>query len=76
MPRRSLAPAFYIEPISVKDGISLLDLAPGGDDWKERFASTHDEVCTLTMYGGRKDVWSAGLKRRAAPHRIVSLTVV
>jgi len=49
----------------LKDGVSVLDLTPPGGDWKERFASTHDEVFTLTMYGGRKHLWSAGIRMTA-----------
>lgn len=43
----------------LKDKVSVLDLTPGGDFWKERFASFHDEVCTLTMYGALAQRWSA-----------------
>jgi CelD/BcsL family acetyltransferase involved in cellulose biosynthesis/GNAT superfamily N-acetyltransferase len=32
------------------DGQEILDLTPGGDAWKERFASTHDEVLTAVLY--------------------------
>jgi hypothetical protein len=43
----------------LKDGIAVLDLTPPGGDWKERFASTHDSVLELTMYGRRAQRWSA-----------------
>lgn len=33
------------------DRIDLLDLTPGGDPYKEHFASDHDEVFELTMAG-------------------------
>jgi len=33
------------------DRIGLLDLTPGGDPYKEHFASDHDEVFELTMAG-------------------------
>lgn len=33
------------------DRIDVLDLTPGGDPYKERFASDHDEVFELTMTG-------------------------
>ncbi|RZJ11793.1 MAG: GNAT family N-acetyltransferase [Rubrivivax sp.] len=31
-------------------GIDTLDLTPGGDAWKERFANAHDEVWDLTLF--------------------------
>ena len=34
----------------LKDGINVLDLTPGGDAWKERFANAHDEVAEATVY--------------------------
>ncbi len=34
----------------MKDGILTLDLTPGPDEWKERFANSHDRVFELTMY--------------------------
>jgi CelD/BcsL family acetyltransferase involved in cellulose biosynthesis len=38
-------------------GTRFLDLTPGGDEWKERFANAHDEVQVLTVFR------SATLKR-------------
>lgn len=32
------------------DGIAVLDLTPGGDAWKERFANDHDQVGELTLF--------------------------
>lgn len=34
----------------LKDGHAVLDLTPGGDAWKERFANAHDEVAEATVY--------------------------
>ena len=48
-----------------KEGIAVLDLTPPGGDYKERFASTHEEVSRLTMYGDRKQFWYAGFKTTA-----------
>lgn len=31
-------------------GTRVLDLTPGGDEWKERFANAHDEVQVLTVF--------------------------
>lgn len=33
-----------------EDGKTVLDLTPGGDPWKERFANSHDEVAELIFY--------------------------
>ncbi len=41
------------------EGKHTLDLTPGGDPWKERFANAHDEVADVTVYRTR---WG---KRRA-----------
>lgn len=35
------------------EGIHWLDLTPGGDPWKERFASEHDQVFSVTVYPSR-----------------------
>lgn len=34
----------------LKDGRAVLDLTPGGDAWKERFANAYDEVAEATVY--------------------------
>jgi len=44
----------------VQQGIEVLDLTPGGDPWKERFANSHDEVFDLTLYR------SAGQRKKEA----------
>lgn len=36
-----------------REGLSCLDLTPGGDPWKERFAKEHDQVAELTCYPSR-----------------------
>lgn len=60
----------------LKDGISVLDLTPPGGDYKERFASTHDEVFMLTMYGSRKQFWSAGITKAAVASGRTALDVL
>lgn len=35
----------------LKEGKNVLDLTPGGDPWKERFANAHDEVAEAIVYG-------------------------
>ena len=34
----------------LEEGKRALDLTPGGDPWKERFANAHDEVHVLTVF--------------------------
>lgn len=34
----------------LKEGKEILDLTPGGDPWKERFANAHDEVAEVILY--------------------------
>ncbi|KGF83199.1 hypothetical protein IA69_03030 [Massilia sp. JS1662] len=49
--------------------VELLDLTPGGDRYKEQFASAHDEVYELTMCGSvaqRLQAQAAAGVRRAA----------
>lgn len=41
------------------EGKNTLDLTPGGDPWKERFANAHDEVAEAILY---RSVWT---RRRA-----------
>jgi CelD/BcsL family acetyltransferase involved in cellulose biosynthesis len=33
-----------------KEGFAYLDLTPGGSEWKDRFATDHDEVYRATIY--------------------------
>lgn len=35
------------------DGVSCLDLTPGGDPWKERFANDHTNALELTIHASR-----------------------
>lgn len=42
-----------------EEGIECLDLTPGGDPWKERFANQHDEVYELNF-------WNTGSARAIA----------
>lgn len=37
----------------LEEGKKTIDLTPGGDLWKERFASSHDQVCELRAFGSR-----------------------
>lgn len=36
------------------EGKNVIDLTPGGDPWKERFANTHDEVAEVTLYRSQR----------------------
>jgi RimJ/RimL family protein N-acetyltransferase len=38
----------------MEEGINCLDLTPGEDAWKERFANAHNETAVLTFYGSTK----------------------
>jgi len=37
----------------MEEGLSYLDLTPGGDPWKERFATDHDQVSAVDIYPNR-----------------------
>ncbi len=43
-----------------REGFSLIDMTPGGDDWKIRFATRTDEVVDLTVFANSR---SAALQR-------------
>jgi CelD/BcsL family acetyltransferase involved in cellulose biosynthesis len=42
-------------------GQSWLDLTPGGDLWKERFATDHDEVLELNAWASPAKIWRVKL---------------
>lgn len=42
-----------LNKLFLEEGLNTLDLTPGGDPWKERFANTHDHVYLLTIYRHR-----------------------
>lgn len=41
---------FFLSRMLMEQGFEQLDLTPGGDPYKERFANTWDEVHTLTLF--------------------------
>ena len=47
-----------------EEGIARLDLTPGGDPWKERFATEHDEAAIITLYASAARKAVATGKRR------------
>jgi CelD/BcsL family acetyltransferase involved in cellulose biosynthesis len=49
----------------LQEGKSVLDLTPGGDPWKERFANAHDEVYALTVFRSTTARRWHGLQRGA-----------
>lgn len=53
----------------VRERVDMLDLTPGGDRYKEQFASDHDMVFEMTMARGVVDRWrtqiAAGAKQAA-----------
>lgn len=42
------------------EGFKRIDLTPGGDSWKERFATQHDEVAYVTLY--KSNLKKTGIK--------------
>ncbi|WP_167761403.1 GNAT family N-acetyltransferase [Duganella callida] len=50
----------------VRQGVEMLDLTPGGDAWKERFANSHDEVFDLMLYR------QAGARRSAVAKQVIA----
>ncbi len=40
----------FLSKLFAHEGIKFLDLTPGNDPWKERFANCHDEVYELFFY--------------------------
>lgn len=40
-----------LSELLLAQGVAMLDLTPGGDAWKERFANDHDEVFEVHAYG-------------------------
>jgi hypothetical protein len=47
-------------------GVTRIDFTPGGDEWKERFASASDEVCELVFYASRRAAAFARMREAAA----------
>ncbi|WP_127996427.1 GNAT family N-acetyltransferase [Piscinibacter defluvii] len=41
----------------LQSGIDTIDLTPGGDAWKERFANAHDEVYELSLFARPFQAW-------------------
>lgn len=56
--------------VLAQQGVATFDLTPGGDPWKERFATEHDQVHTLRV------VFDSGtnqIKKRKAQEQLESL---
>ena len=69
----------FLAQLLATEGIATLDLTPGGDGWKERFADQHDVVTRLVVSGSRAaavraDVTSAGLGIAARGLRTVGVS--
>lgn len=43
----------------IAQGVQILDLTPGGDAWKERFANDHDEVYEVQIWARERQAWLA-----------------
>lgn len=50
------------------DGKHVIDLTPGGDLWKERFANAHDEVAQAVVYRSRARLAWARAAERTLQH--------
>jgi len=53
-----------LSELLASEGIEILDLTPGGDPWKEHFATTHEDAADVTLYRSgraRQIAESAGL---------------
>jgi hypothetical protein len=53
-----------LSELLIQEGIEVLDLTPGGDPWKERFATAHEDAAEVTLYRsgyGRRAAEAAGL---------------
>jgi CelD/BcsL family acetyltransferase involved in cellulose biosynthesis/RimJ/RimL family protein N-acetyltransferase len=48
------------------EGMTVLDLTPGGDAWKERFANMHDEVAYVVAYSSALGRQTANGVQKAA----------
>lgn len=46
--------------------VSALDLTPGGDAWKDRFATRHDEVFEFTCHGSLRKAQGDAIRDRLA----------
>jgi RimJ/RimL family protein N-acetyltransferase len=53
----------------IGEGYDAIDLTPGGDPWKERFANAHDEVLRVHLYAkpsqARRAQWRDWLEAKA-----------
>ncbi len=53
----------------LREGFTTLDLTPGGDPWKERFANAHDVVAEIVLHASPlsrlRTVWTGRLRRVA-----------
>ncbi len=58
----------------LEQGYEWIDLTPGGDPYKERFASAWDEVYTLTVFGGAMEMRSAAVVETVQGHAKQALT--
>lgn len=46
-----------------REGYSLVDMTPGGDEWKSRFATTTDKVVELTVFASARKAALVRLRR-------------
>ena len=46
-----------------REGLSFVDMTPGGDEWKTRFATQTDKVVDLTVYANARKAGLARIRR-------------
>ena len=76
----------FLAQMLMREGYEQLDLTPGGDSYKDRFANAEDEVHTLAVYPSHRQRWKADLlagikakagamlkKARVSPSRLKGL---
>jgi len=51
----------FLAQMLMQEGYKQLDLTPGGDSYKDRFANAEDEVHTLAVYPSHTRRWKADL---------------
>jgi CelD/BcsL family acetyltransferase involved in cellulose biosynthesis/GNAT superfamily N-acetyltransferase len=53
-----------------EQGVLRLDLTPGGDDYKDRFATAHEEVMSTTIFFNRKSLLRDSARRNIRSYAV------
>ena len=56
---------YYTARMLAEEGLAWFDLTPGGDPWKERFATDHDQVLSLEVHPSKWQAHRVRVKGRA-----------